>query len=214
MTGLFGSDDDYLKNLREGEEYLNRTYAKMSQAVQDFAAGKINRAQFQDLYMHYEREIAMVSQLLADSEDPNQWRDAVTEGQSIMIRRRHQARTIGFAIYDKESGMPIEVLGDFAVDSALIVPMLSSYQNAAAEIFSAGLRSTQMDDGKWLCFVPGKYTMLLALFSLEPADQQLAMLNRMHDHFEQANNEALSAGTAQSGELALPFMAILKKSGK
>ena len=76
----------------------------MTQCVEDFASGKINRAQFQRLYAHYEQEVSLVAQLLAESEDPDAWRQAVTEGESVLIRKRHQARSIGFAIYDNESG--------------------------------------------------------------------------------------------------------------
>jgi hypothetical protein len=212
VSGLPNPQDDYYKSLREGEEYLNKTYAKMTQCVEDFASGKINRAQFQQLYAHYEREIAVISQLLAEADDPNAWRKAVTEGESVYIRKRHQARSTGFAIYDTDSGMPIETLGDFEVDSALLVPMLSSYHSATTEIFRAGMRNTQMENGQWLCFVPGRFTTLITLFSQEPTEQQLEMLSRMHDHFEIANREALETRTAQPGELALPFLAILKQA--
>jgi hypothetical protein len=204
VNDISDPEENYYRSLREGQEYLSKTYAKMTQCVEDFASGKINRAQFQELYAHYEREIAMVSQLLAESDDPDLWREAVTEGESVFIRKRHQARSIGFAIYDNDSGMPVE--------SELLIPMLSSYRSATTEIFRAGMRSTEMENGQWLCFVPGRYTTLLTLFTQEPAEQQLEVLSRMHDHFEIANREALETGTAQSGELALPFLAILRKA--
>jgi hypothetical protein len=212
VTGLPNQQDEYYRSLRDGEVYLNRTYSKMTQCVEDFAGGKINREQFQELYAHYEREIGVISQLLAESDDPDEWRRFVTEGESIVIRKRHQARSIGFAIYDNDSGMPIETLGEFTVDSALLVPMLSSYRSATTEIFRAGMRNTQMENGQWLCFVPGRFTTLITLFTREPAEQQLEVLSRMHDHFEIANRSALESGTAQPGELALPFLAILKQA--
>jgi hypothetical protein len=212
LTGQSNHQDDYYRSLRDGEVYLNRTYGKMTQCVEDFAGGKINRAQFQQLYAHYEREIGVISQLLAEAEDPDEWRRFVTEGESVVIRKRHQARSIGFAIYDNDSGMPVETLGEFTVDSALLVPMLSSYRSATTEIFRAGMRNTQMENGQWLCFVPGRLTTLITLFTQEPAEQQLEVLSRMHDHFEIANRSALESRTAQPGELALPFLAILKQA--
>lgn len=212
MTGQPNQQDEYYRSLRDGEEYLNRTYSKMTKCVEDFATGKINRAQFQELYAHYEREIGVISQLLAESGDPDEWRRFITEGESVVIRKRHQARSIGFAIYDNNSGMPIETLGEFTVDSALLIPMLSSYRTATTEIFRAGMRNTQMENGQWLCFVPGRFTTLITLFNQEPAEQQLEVLSRMHDHFEIANRGTLENGTAQPGELALPFLAILKQA--
>lgn len=212
MSGLPNPQDDYFQSLRQGEEYLNKTYAKMTKVVEDFASGKINRAQFQELYAHYEREVSTISQLLAESDNPDEWRDAVTEGQSLFIRKRHEGRAIGFAIYNNESGMAIETLGEFSIDTDLLVPMLSSYRSATSEIFRAGMRNTQLENGQWLCFVPGRITTLVTLFSQEPADSQLEMLSRMHDHFEAANYQALEDGTAQPGEMALPFVAILRQA--
>lgn len=212
MSNLPDPQSNSFKALRDGEDYLNRTYAKMTQCVEDFASGKINRAQFQQLYAHYEQEVSLVAQLLAESDDPDAWRQAVTEGESVVIRKRHQARSIGFAIYDNESGMPIETLGEFRIDSGLLVPMLSSYRSATTEIFRAGMRNTQMENGQWLCFVPGRFSTLITLFTQEPSDQQLDVLNRMHDHFEIANHDALENGTAQPGEVALPFLAILRQA--
>jgi hypothetical protein len=212
VSNLPDPQSEYSRSLSEGKEYLSRTYAKMTKCVEDFAGGKINRAQFQQLYAHYEREVSVVGQLLAESDDPGAWRRAVTEGESVVIRKRHQARSIGFAIYYNDSGMPIETLGEFTVESALLIPMLSSYRSATTEIFRAGMRSTEMENGQWLCFVPGRFTTLITLFTQEPSEQQLEVLNRMHGHFEIANHDALSNGTAQPGELALPFLAILKKA--
>jgi hypothetical protein len=203
---------DTLKARREGQEYLARVYAKMSQLVEDFAQGKVNRAQFHQLYTHYERQITTIGQMLAESRQPEEWRSVASEGESILIRQQHQAHAVGFAIYDNASGMPIETLGEFTLDTALIIPLLSSYRSAAAEIFRAGMRNTELENGQWLCFVPGQHTTLLSVFTLEPAEQQLRVLERMHQHFEQANKDALASGRADPATLALPFLSILKQA--
>jgi hypothetical protein len=92
--------------------------------------------------------------------------------------------------------------------------MLSSYRSAAAEIFRAGMRSTEMENGQWLCFVPGTYTTLIALFSLEPSDNQLQMVERMHQDFEQANRAALEAGHIDPTKLAYPFYSFVQRRAK
>jgi hypothetical protein len=70
--------------------------------------------------------------------------------------------------------------------------MLSSYRTAAKEIFGTGTRSTEMEDGRWLCFVSGEFTTMLAVFSTEPAGKQLQFLQALHRHFERANHRHLA----------------------
>ena len=82
--------------------------------------------------------------------------------------------------------------------------MLASYRSAAQEAFGAGTRSTEMEDGRWLCFVPGEFTTMLALFTAEPAGRQLAFLGQLHRQFEQANRRHLTAPPVQASELIFP----------
>jgi len=184
------------------EEYLARVQAKIARLADDFAAGTINRAQFQELYAHYQREMRTIEQVL-DSRQGD-WRAAMTEGKSVAIRKQNLARAVGYAIYENESGMPLATLGEFAVDAALLVPMLSSYRAAAAEMFGGGLRSTAIENGRWLCFVPGQHTTLIALFTIEPAHKQLEYLESLHGTFESANRHRLTASPVDPGELIFP----------
>ncbi len=197
---------------KAGQDFIAVVYEKMSKLVAEFATGEINRSQFHYLYDRYQRQIMTVAQMMTES-DPNQWREAITETEDTFhIRKRLTAKAMGMSIYDNESGMPIETLGEFAVDTALIVPMLSSYRSATAEIFRAGMRSTEMENGQWLCFVPGRYTTLIALFSLEPSENQLTTIERMHKDFETANKAALEARQVDPAQLAYPFLSFLRRA--
>jgi hypothetical protein len=200
-----------LDSTKQGREFIAQVHQKMSKLVQEFATGEINRTQFHRLYDRYQRQIMTVAQLIAES-DPTTWRDAITESEDTLhLKKRLTAKAVGMSVYDNKSGMPIETLGEFAVDAELIVPMLSSYRSAAAEIFRAGMRSTEMENGQWLCFVPGSFTTLIALFSLEPSNNQLAMVERMHQDFETANRAALEAGQLDPEKLAYPFLSFVQK---
>jgi hypothetical protein len=199
---------------KQGQEFIAHVHQKMSKLVQEFASGEINRTQFHRLYDRYQRQIMTVAQLLAEA-DASMWREAIKESEdTILIRKRLTAKAVGMSVYENKSGMPIETLGEFAIDPELIVPMLSSYRSAAAEIFRAGMRSTEMENGQWLCFVPGSFTTLIALFSLEPSDNQLQMVERMHQDFEQANRAALEAGHIDPTKLAYPFYSFVQRRAK
>jgi hypothetical protein len=82
--------------------------------------------------------------------------------------------------------------------------MLAAYRSAAKEAFGAGTRSTAMEDGRWLCFVPGEFTTLLAVFSAEPAAKQLQFLGQLHEHFEQANQRHLAQSPVDGSDLIFP----------
>ncbi len=190
---------------------LQDLQAKIRQLVDDFANGAINRVQFHQLYDRYHRRMTHLLQLAANPDDLSALTNLDGE-DTFDLKKRLTARMLGAAIFSNESGLPIETLGDFSIDPALLVPMLSSYRVATREIFRAGMRSTAMENNQWLCFVPGNYTTLIALFSVEPAAMQLSAVENMHRDFEMANKAALESGKADPATLAYPFLAFVRKA--
>jgi hypothetical protein len=188
----------------QANEYLEKVQAKINRLAEEFASGAINQAQFQELFDHYRREQQTVKRWMEIAPDSNAWREATTEGKSVIIRAGHTARVLGYAVYENDSGMPLNNIGQFEVDSELVVPMLSSYRAATQEIFGAGMRSSQIEGGKWLCFVPGKFTTLMALFSTGPSARQLGSLEELHRLFERANRNLLDRSMIDPSELVFP----------
>jgi hypothetical protein len=192
----------------QADQYLARVQEKTNRLAEEFAQGAVNRAQFISLFEHYQKERQTIERMLAVS--PEDWRQAATEGKSLVIRREHSARALGFAIYENETGLPIATLGSFDLDPALMVPMLSSYREATREMFGSRLRSTQIENGRWVCFVSGEITTMIALFNTEPAAGQLRNLQDSHSFFEKANHPALTAPPIRTAELVFPQEYFLK----
>ncbi len=188
----------------QAQAYLARVRTKLFTLAESFNAGTTNRGQFQNLYVHYQREIRSIEGMIEHAAGLENWRGAVTEGESVLIRRKHIARAQGYAIYQNDSGMPLGTLGKFDLDPALLVPMLSAFRSATKEIFGAGMRSTQTEGGRWLCFVPGKVTTMLAVFNTEPAGRQLEFLDDLHQLFEQANLRILAHRPFDPSTLLFP----------
>ena len=124
------------------------------------------------------------------------------------------ARAQAYAIYENDSGIPLATLGKFDIDPSLLVPMFSSYRSAAKEIFGAGINATQIEGNKWLCFVPGECTTMLALFSNEPSIKQLGFLRELHILFEQANLPNLKQLPVKKERLVFPHEYFLGKWNK
>jgi primosomal protein N'' len=197
------------------EEIIKKVHdtlrTKMQKVVDDFASGVINRKQFHMLYERYQRQLTALMELSFSQSG------AMAEQEiedTIALKKRLTARVLGLSIYSNKTGLPIETLGNFQIDPALLIPMLSSYRSVTAEVFRAGIRSTAMENDQLLCFVPGKLTTLVALFSFEPSTYQLASTERMHQDFERANATSLQKEQVDPSKLAYPFASILQRASR
>jgi len=212
QSGQINQINHSSKTSDDARTYLEKVRAKENDLAMSFAAGNINRKQFEEIYAGYQREIRMIEQFLTDNPESLEWKSQVSEGQSILIRKRHRPEMVGFSIYDLRSGLPIKTRGDFGVDPALFVPMLFAYQSATREIFGGEVRLTQIEGGKWLCFIPGSLTSTIALFTNEPTSQQLKSLEQAHKVFEEANQNQLNREIINPDALVLPHDYYLKNS--
>jgi hypothetical protein len=197
------------RNYRDVDQYLKRVQEKINRLAEEFANGSINREQFQELFEHYQRERTTIQNWKDSTATAGNWQDISNEGKSIVIRTKHTAKVQGYAIYANESGMPLTTIGDFDIDPDLAVPMLSSYRSATKEIFGGEMDSTKIEGGKWICFVPGELTTMLALFTREPADRQLNIMKDLHRLFEKANRRHLSNEPINPDLLAFPHSSYL-----
>jgi hypothetical protein len=188
--------------VEDARAYIQKVQKKIDKLVADFARRRINSAQFQELYSHYQMEIRRIEAVAAVW--PDDWRDAAREGESLVIRKQHMASAQAYAIYENDSGLPLVTLGKFNLDPALVVPMLSSYHSATREIFGAGMRLSEIEGGQRMCFVQGEFTTLLAIFSNEPIPRQLDYLDKLHRHFEGANRPVLLAKPVDLEKLIFP----------
>lgn len=195
---------------QEAETYLSKENEKVAALVNSFAEGHINRTQFQELYAHYQNKIQQVISLIETSPSTDQWKVAAREGSTVIIKRKLIAQILGFSIYNNDSGMPIKSLGTFNIDPALFVPMLSAYRSATREIFGAGVKSTQIEGGQWLVFIPGTLTTTLAVFSHEPSQRQIKRLEDVHHAFEVANDTMLKVTPMVIERLVFPHEFFIK----
>ncbi len=198
--------------LRRAEDALSRLREKMAQVATEFAAGKINRAQFHAIYSRYNEQRAITERLLERNPDSQAWQQVVQEGHTGFLRQHYEARVLCYALYDNESSMPIASHGRFKIETGLLVPMLSAFRAAASEMFGAGLKSTAIEGGRWLVFVPGEFTTAIVMFSLEPSARQLDLVQDLHRDFERANRQALARGETRPDRLVFPQRALFERN--
>jgi hypothetical protein len=194
----------------KAEQRLQELEAKLDRTVQDLADGLINRAQFENLYRHYQNQRRVLHGLL--SEGGGQMPTSLTTGESMIIRQKYAAKVLAYAIYDNESGVPLRTVGDFPLDSDLVVGFLSGFRSAAAEILGAGAAKAEAEDGKVLCYVPGQYCTLIVLYSSDPAEIDVRSLRHTHLHFEELNAGLLRQRPIPAGDLFYTYAMVLKPS--
>jgi hypothetical protein len=198
--------------VEKARAYLEQVRQKMERLADDFASGRVNATQFHELYAHYQEERKTVEQTLEETPEAAAWRATVAEeeGESVIIRRRHAARILGYAIYLSANTTPLRTIGKYDIDDRLIASMLDSFRAHAAEQPEQQMRGIEVEDARWVGFVPGQYTTLVVLFSVEPARAQLDMLRDLQVHFEQANRRLLARGAANPAQLVFPHAAVFE----
>lgn len=197
----------------EGQQYLERVRGKFRTLVEDFAQGRVNRAQFEELYAHYQKERRTIEALLTSRPTSDAWRLAVTEGQSVNIRRRLAARVLGYAVYANQDETPLRVYGEFtSLQEKWVAPLLARVNQVAKQRFVVTSFETGGDEASCLCAVSGQFTTVLVLFTTEPARVQMQSLEDLHCHFEQANSRVLehytnSSRPVEPTDLVFPYAA-------
>jgi hypothetical protein len=194
------------------ERYSQELEAKLDRTVQDLADGLINRAQFENLYRHYQNQRRMVQGLVA--EGSGQVPASLTSGESMIIRQKYAAKVLAYAVYDNESSVPLHTRGNFPVDSDLVVGFLSGFRSAAAEILGAGAAKAEAEDGKVLCYVSGQYSTLIVIYSSDPAEIEVRSLRQTHLHFETINGNLLKQRPIPTNELLFNYDIVLKISSR
>jgi hypothetical protein len=154
----------------------------------------------------------MVQGLIAEGGD--QLPAGAMAGESMIIRQKYAARVLAYAVYDNESGVPLNTMGNFPVDSDLVVGFLSGFRSATAEILGAGAAKAEAEDGKVLCYVSGQYCTLIVLYSSDPAEVDVRGLRQIHSHFETLNTGLLKQRPIPTDMLLFNYDMVLKPSSR
>lgn len=198
--------------VEKARAYLEEVRQKMERLAGDFAAGRVNTTQFQELYAHYQQERRAIEEILQEAPEAAAWRATVAqeEGESIIIRRRHAARILGYAIYLNVSNVLLRSVGEYDIDERVVTSMLDSFRTSAPVDIEKQMRSIEIENARWVRFVPGQHTTLAVLFSNEPARAQLDMLRDLQTHFEQANQRLFARGVTDPSQFVFPHAAVFE----
>lgn len=189
---------------QEAARAIKHLQDKMVAITTDFAQGKINQAQFQAIYTRYCEQKVIIERILAHDPGSDAWQRAAAAGYTGFLRRQYAAHIVGMLIIAIQSGESLQTLGHFDLANDVLVPILASLVSGGTPAFEAGARSTQIERGQWLTFVPGEYSASVTIFSHEPSPIQLTTIINLHRDFERANHRQLMLGRVNASQLGFP----------
>jgi len=201
----------------QAEEALEKLRQKTAQIATEFADGKLNRMQFTAMYAYYNERRVIAERLLARNPDTQAWQQVVQPGHTGFLRQYFEARVLSHAIYDiaaTDSSRPLANQGTVQTPEAIVTQILSAIailrqRNLLAHLSPA---RKQVDNGRWVVVIPGKYTVGITLFSLEPSTQQVTLVQDLHRDFERANRLALERGIRIPEQLVFPHRSLFEKA--
>ncbi|MCC7447148.1 MAG: hypothetical protein IT324_07015 [Anaerolineae bacterium] len=201
----------------QAEEALEKLRQKTAQIASEFADGKLNRMQFTAMYAYYNERRVIAERLLARNPDTQAWQQVVQPGHTGFLRQYFEARVLSHAIYDITATDTTHALanqGTVQTPDAIVTQILAAIailrqRNLLGHLSPA---RKQVDNGRWVVVIPGKYTVGITLFSLEPSTQQVTLVQDLHRDFERANRLALERGIRVPEQLVFPHRSLFEKA--
>lgn len=182
----------------------------MEGVANEFAAGKINRAQFNAIYGRYDEQRMIIERLLERNPDSSAWQQVVRSGHTSFLRDHFEARCMYYLVYRLNTPSPLMMGGPQQPNMAQIEPVLSALQKVEKRP-RAGLARKALGDGHWLVLALGANALTIAMFNLEPSSSQVNHVRDLHNDFERANRSALERGTRTLEKMVFPQRALVEQ---
>jgi phage terminase large subunit-like protein len=205
-------DEAYIQ--AHAENALEHLRQKIAAIAAEYAAGKINRAQFNAIYARYTEQRQIAERLLERNPETEAWRSVLREGHTGFLRNRFQAKFLSYVVYDNNPPLqdgvfrPLMAHGEeFSLPRMTLY--LRSFYEAMRKEADVKVRLAPFDEkGAYLTIISGAYTTAAIIFSLEPSKNQINWAQDLHRDFERANVEALSQDIRNPEHLVFPQRAL------
>lgn len=193
------------------EAFKTLIQTKIKTVLDEFAQGKLSREQFQTVYAHYDAQLQIAEAALGDQHPLTM---QTNTGETMALKQAHMGKAIGMLIYHNKSAALIDTLGAFEGGSALLHPLRADFALALEGRLSVPRRVVKTGGLQWLLLTTGQYTTVITLFQNEPAQLQVAEIERLHHDFEIANGYFLATPRVDAGRLAYPFLVFVQQKLK
>jgi hypothetical protein len=192
---------------------LSELRHKIDVLLDEFAAGRLNRAQFHALYSRYNEQRAIIERLVERDPGSDAWRQvAASRGQTNFLRANLAARSLSLSVFLRGQFAPVLAAGKRPLDAALTQQVLRSLWEAPSDAMGMGRRA--LDHGHWLLCAVGELSATLVVYSLEPSLSQAQLVRDLHMDFERANRLSIARGHTATEMLVFPQRALIETAAR
>lgn len=172
-------------------ETLDQIRKKMESVANDFAAGKINRAQFNAIYGHYNEQRALIERLYQRNPERDVWRQAAQSGHTGFLKSYYESKAEFYIVFRHHDKRPLTLGGQQPSDTSPIGRMIGTVWRME-EMPAHGLARKALNDGRWLVLALGEHSLTVVIFSRQPTAAQYELVRDLHNDFERANRIILT----------------------
>jgi hypothetical protein len=189
---------------------MNTLRTKMEFIADEFAQGKINRAQFNAMYKRYSEQRTIIERLIERNPDSDAWKQVISvKGQTGFLRHHFAAQPLFYAVYRHHDYKPILHGGKQPPDTSLLHPVLKLVWSMSTRPKN-GLGRKPLGESNWLILAVGDYAATTVVFSVEPSIAQARLVRDLHADFERANQAALARGWIMPERMVFPQRALVE----
>ncbi len=190
---------------------LERLRQKMARVAEEYAQGKLNRAQFHAIYQRYQEQRDITEAMLQRDPKTGAWQNVVQPGFTGFLRKHFEAQVISYSIYHIAQKRLIVRTGRLQLPENQVLPILERLNKLLASSQQPPrLTSRKLKDDRVVVLVPGLLALSIVVYSIEPALAQLEMIQDMHRDFERANQQLLQQARFNPREMVFPHRALFE----
>lgn len=173
------------------QETLDHIRQKMESVAAEFSQGKINRAQFDAIYGHYNEQRTIIERLVKRNPENDTWKQVARPGRTTFLRSHFEAQALYYVIFRHNERKPLSSAGQQPKN--IITPVVTILKQlwSVNPMPPAGLGRKALDDGMWMVLAFGANAATIVIYSMQPSAQQLSVVKDTHSDFERANRLTL-----------------------
>ncbi len=202
-------DDDFQVNEDDPQFTLEHIRQKMESVAQDFAAGKLNRAQFNAMYGHYSDRRKIVERLIARDPKSSAWRQAATPGHTGFLRTHFEAHPEFVIVFRHHNPRPLLSIGQPPNEAQVVIRQVLRLLWQHERPPRTGLARKLIGRERWLVMIVGELALTVVIYSLQPSVDQSNTVRDLHSDFERANHSALQRGLS-GAKMVFPQRAVME----
>lgn len=188
---------------------LDHIRQKMESVAEEFASGKINRAQFNAIYKHHSEQRAIIELIQQRNPDSDAWKQVAQPGRTTFLRSHFEAVPSYYIIFRHRVQKPIFYAGEHPKHNTKHIVGALQQLWSLKKIPSNGLARKEISNGRWMVIAVGEHTTTIVIYTLQPSTAQANLVSDLHKDFERANRLSLVRGAA-ADRLVYPQKALLK----